>query len=265
MDLVRVFKKNLTRRKPAKINLSTLEGLARRFDAFGHGEFLLEEISAFSVITTIEGAFRISRVLRVVLLQDARHCGGSGKMSPEAASRRMIAMRAPQGDQRKMARYAHAPAMSANSTPAPSPGPLQDRTNEPSPTAADLEARDQEIAHLKTLVHGLTRKQGRGRKKCNDATSSDTEQQTPAKKSKKSKQPETDLPTDYIAYGRTIARFLGSFAKIRHIVEYGCTTDSAMLLCPCIGLLGRLTNSADARKLRNFPRCREVLGLSFRG
>lgn len=133
------------------------------------------------------------------------------------------------------------------------PIPLQDRTNAPVPTAAELEAaaelasKDQEIAHLQNLVNGFTNKKRRGRPKsskkrarcvwsCYDQrfswrllshfpseNTSGDEEGAPAKKAK-----DDDPQTDYIVYGRIIARFLGPFVNISHVIEYGCTLDAAM-------------------------------------
>ncbi|KAJ7725010.1 hypothetical protein DFH07DRAFT_971031 [Mycena maculata] len=105
----------------------------------------------------------------------------------------------------------------ATNADVPAGGPLQDRTNAPVLTAADIEARDREIAHLKGLIDGFTKKKGRGRKRVHD-----NEEGPAAKKSK------DDTRIDYIGYGRTIGRFLGPFVNIGNVVEYGCTVDTAM-------------------------------------
>ncbi|KAJ7458564.1 hypothetical protein FB451DRAFT_1563919 [Mycena latifolia] len=112
----------------------------------------------------------------------------------------------------------------------PGPQPLQDRSNAVAPTAADLEEKDREIESLKSLLNGLTKKRGRGRKRrvsidSSDKPKDDEQDKRPAKKSKA--EPAAAFP-DYVSYGRTIARFLGPFVNIGAVIEYGTTMDSAM-------------------------------------
>ncbi|KAJ7443388.1 hypothetical protein B0H11DRAFT_1931747 [Mycena galericulata] len=116
--------------------------------------------------------------------------------------------------------------MSTNTSPADAssspPAPLQDRTNapvDPVITDEELEAKNQEIARLQSLIHGFTKGSGRGRKK----RVRDEDDATSEPSSKKSK-PETD----YVVYGQTIGRLLGPFVNIGLVIEHGCTMDTAM-------------------------------------
>ncbi|KAJ7875475.1 hypothetical protein B0H14DRAFT_3130659 [Mycena olivaceomarginata] len=110
--------------------------------------------------------------------------------------------------------------MSTTGASSPVPTPLEDRTNVPE---TSLEAKDREIVHLKTLIEGFTKKKGRGRKRALDTAGDSDAEGGAAKRSKADA-----TPTDYIAYGRTVGRFLGPFVNIGHVVEYGCTADAAM-------------------------------------
>ncbi|KAJ7861109.1 hypothetical protein B0H14DRAFT_3445632 [Mycena olivaceomarginata] len=110
--------------------------------------------------------------------------------------------------------------MSTTGASSPVPTPLEDRTNVPE---TSLEAKDREIVHLKTLIEGFTKKKGRGRKRALDMAGDSDAEGGAAKRSKANA-----TPTDYIAYGRTVGRFLGPFVNIGHVVEYGCTADAAM-------------------------------------
>ncbi|KAJ7871994.1 hypothetical protein B0H14DRAFT_3860517 [Mycena olivaceomarginata] len=129
--------------------------------------------------------------------------------------------------------------MSTTGASSPVPTPLEDRTNVPE---TSLEAKDREIVHLKTLIEGFTKKKGRGRKRalyvwsCYDYMATvlilfprAIRQATRTLRGGAAKRSKADAtPTDYIAYGRTVGRFLGPFVNIGHVVEYGCTADAAM-------------------------------------
>ncbi|KAF7359979.1 hypothetical protein MVEN_00724800 [Mycena venus] len=105
------------------------------------------------------------------------------------------------------------------------PSPLQDHTN----TRIDrteLDEKDEEIARLTSLVKGLTKKRGRGRKRAGD-NAPDDEDPKPAKKAKKSSTQLTP-ESDYAHYGRIVGRLLGPFEDVAQIIEYGTSVDSAM-------------------------------------
>ncbi|KAJ6608889.1 hypothetical protein B0H10DRAFT_2226386 [Mycena sp. CBHHK59/15] len=113
----------------------------------------------------------------------------------------------------------------STSTPASS-SPLRDRSNV-SLSVATQEDKDQEIQNLKDVIRGMTKTRRRGRKRVRDHSTDDPADAPLASRSK-TDSPKVDPSTDYVHYGRIIARFVGPFVSVSHVVDYGLTIDSAM-------------------------------------
>ncbi|KAJ7176288.1 hypothetical protein C8R43DRAFT_1197913 [Mycena crocata] len=114
----------------------------------------------------------------------------------------------------------------------PPPRPLQDISNSSTALAAELDTKNKEIEQLLSVVKGLTKKKGRGRKRARilhrdkdqtaDDSANDEQDQAPSKKSK------SEASVDYIEYGRLIARYIGPFVDVAQAIEQGTTADSAL-------------------------------------